>query len=80
MTATDPTAELLAQVAEEHAANVGPITGSWLCACEARSRNGSLATDDLTTRSDRQAQYRAHLAEAQAAALRDAGHIDGGEP
>ncbi|MFJ9313785.1 hypothetical protein ACIRN4_06290 [Pimelobacter simplex] len=73
----DPIAELLEQVAGEHAANVGPITGSWRCACGAKSHNGSLSAGDLTTRADRQSQYRTHLAEVQAAALRDAGDVAG---
>lgn len=72
----DPIAELLARVAEEHAF-IWQVDGDfgehqWVeCMCDSEYFIDTPAGED---------EHRAHLAEAQAAALRAAGHVSGGEP
>ncbi|KAB2808328.1 hypothetical protein F9L07_22700 [Pimelobacter simplex] len=63
----DPIAKLLAQVAGEH---LWRHTATTHCACGWRQPLAQLAVEG----------YVAHIAEVQAAALRDAGHVGGGEP
>lgn len=69
-------------VLAERAPHVGPVSGSWSCPspCNAMSANGHINDGSLTTREEREAQHRAHLAavleplirEREAKALEDA--------
>ena len=58
---TDPR---IVEVLGNHHAQVGPVSGVWLCKCEASSTNGTLGEGNLTTRVERCHQYDEHLAEA----------------
>lgn len=58
--------EALAKALEQHAPHIGPVSGSWTCPapCNAMSTNGSIEAGDLTSREERAAEWRAHLADA----------------
>lgn len=76
----DPIAELLAQVAEEHAyRGVDPTCScgwNWDCRAVVLPSQVNFDRDRYHPPSEvRAAQHRAHLAEAQAAALRASRHV-----
>lgn len=55
------TASEVLAVLEAHDAKVGPITGTWACACGATSTNINIRDDDLTGIEERRGEYRTHL-------------------
>lgn len=72
MSTTDETRDAQSGVAEvlaAHWAAVGPVSGAWLCTCGTRSTNGHVLNDNLTSKEERQAEYRAHVAAALAPLL-----------
>jgi hypothetical protein len=49
-----------------HEADRAPISGAWACHCGVISTNGHIRTGNLTTREQRQDEYRRHVAQALA--------------
>jgi hypothetical protein len=60
------TREALQKALAGHAPHVGPVSGSWTCPqpCNAMSTDGDIREGTVTSRDQRAAEWRAHLADA----------------